>query len=149
MVKALMASFMGSCSASMWSRSITTEVSMSPCDGRGVLATRCDLLAGGPIEIRSEPVEPHPRSAPERGDGGLGADESTPTQRGQLADRDSIPGHDERLALVKLAHDVAAVIAQLPLGDLFGHTHSVARVLRCPIHGANHLERHAWQGTAG
>jgi hypothetical protein len=48
--------------------------------------------------------------------------------------------------LVKLAHDVAAVIAQLPLGDLLGHTDSVARVLRCPIHGANHLERQAWQG---
>jgi hypothetical protein len=31
--------------------------------------------------------------------------------------------------LVKLAHDIAAVIAQLPLGDLFGHARSVARVL--------------------
>ena len=102
---------------------------MSPCDRRGVLATRRDLLAGGPIEIRSEPVEPHPRRAPERGDGRLGADESMPTQRGKLADRDSIPGHDKRLALVKPAHDVAAVIAQLSLGDLFGHTQSVARVL--------------------
>src|ERR1700739_2991963 len=130
MVRALMASSMGSCSASMWSRSITTEVSMSPRDARGVLAPRLSLLAGGPIEICSEPVELHPRSAPERGDGRLGADETMPTQRGKLADRDSIPGHDERLALVKLAHDVAAVIAQLPLGDPFSHTQSVARVLR-------------------
>ncbi len=53
-----------------------------------------------------------------------------PTQRGKLADRDSIPGYDERLALVELAHNVAAVIAQFPLGDLFGHTTTVARVLR-------------------
>jgi hypothetical protein len=105
---------------------------MSPCDGRGVSATRRDLLAGGPIEIRSEPVELDSRSAPERGDGRLGTYESMPTQRGKLADRDSIPGHDERLALVKLAHNLATVIAQLALSDLFGHTQSVARVLRSP-----------------
>src|SRR5271156_1128760 len=111
---------------------------MSPCDGRGALATRRDLLAGGLIEIRSEPVEPHPRSAPERGNGRLGAYESMPAQRGKLADRDSIPGHDERLAVVKLAHNVAAVVTQLPLGDLFGHTRSVAPVLRCSVRGANH-----------
>ena len=105
---------------------------MSPCDGRGASATRRDLLAGCPIEIRSEPVELHPRSPPERDDGRLGAYESMPTQRGKLADRDAIPGHHERLALVKLAHNLAAVIAQLPLSDLFGHTTSVARVLRPP-----------------
>jgi hypothetical protein len=45
-----------------------------------------------------------------------------PTQRGKLADRDSIPGHDEGFALVKLAHNLAAVIAKLTLGDLSGHT---------------------------
>lgn len=45
-----------------------------------------------------------------------------PAQRGELADRDSIPRHDERLTMVQLAHDVAAVIAELPLSDLFGHT---------------------------
>jgi hypothetical protein len=55
-----------------------------------------------------------------------------PAQRGKLADGDSVPGHDKRLALIKLAHDVTAVIAQLPLSDLFGHTKSVARVLHCP-----------------
>lgn len=116
---------------------------MSPCDGRPASATRRDLLVGRPIEIRSEPVQPHPRSAPERGDGRLGADESMPPQRGKLADRDSIPGHDERFAVVKLAHNVAAVIAQLPLGDLFGHTKSVARVLRNSIRGG------AARATAG
>ena len=103
---------------------------MSPCDARGASATRREPLVGGPIEIRSEPVELHPRSPPERDDGRLGAYESMPTQRRKLADRDAIPGHNERLALVKLAHDVAAVVAQLPLGDMFGHTASVARVLR-------------------
>jgi hypothetical protein len=48
--------------------------------------------------------------------------------------------------LVKLAHNVAAVIAQLPLGDLFGHTRSVARVLHGSMQGANHLKRPAWHG---
>ena len=95
---------------------------MSPCGARGALATRRDLLAGGPIEICSEPLEFDSRSAPERGDGRLGADESMPAQRGKLADRDSIPGHHELLTLVELAHNLAAVIAQLPLSDLFGHT---------------------------
>jgi hypothetical protein len=83
---------------------------------------RRDLLAGCPIKVRSEPVELHARSASERGDGRLGAYESMPTQRGKLADRDSIPGHDEGFALVKLAHNLAAVIAKLTLGDLSGHT---------------------------
>jgi hypothetical protein len=79
-------------------------------------------LAGRPINICSEPVEVHPRRAPERSDCRLGADKSMSAKRGQLADRDAISGHDERLALVKLAHDLTTVIAQLPLGDLLGHT---------------------------
>ena len=53
-----------------------------------------------------------------------------PTQRGKLADRDPISGHDEGFALVKLAHDLAAVIAKLTLGDLSGHIRTVARVLQ-------------------
>ena len=95
---------------------------MRPLAGREASATRRDLLAGGPVEVRSEPVELHARSVSERGDSRLGAHESMSTQRGQLADRDSIPGHDEGLALVKLAHNLAAVIAKLTLSNLFGHT---------------------------
>lgn len=53
-----------------------------------------------------------------------------PTQRGKLADRDPIPGHNKGFALVKLTHDLAAVIAELALGDLSGHARSVAHVLR-------------------
>jgi hypothetical protein len=41
-----------------------------------------------------------------------------------------VPGHDEGFALVELAHDLAAVIAQLSLSDLSGHTGKVARALR-------------------
>jgi hypothetical protein len=49
---------------------------------------------------------------------------------GKLADRDSVPGHDEGFTLVELARDLAAVIAQLSLSDLSGHTGKVARALR-------------------
>jgi hypothetical protein len=83
---------------------------------------RRDLLAGGPIEVGSQTVELHARSAPERRHSRLCTDESTPTQWGKFADRDPVPGHNEGLALVKLAHNLAAVIAELTLGDLSGHT---------------------------
>src|ERR1700694_4650210 len=106
---------------------------MRPCDARAASATRRDLLAGGPIEVGSQPVELHARSAPERRHSRRGADESMPTQWGKLADRDPIPGHNEGFALVKLAHNLAAVIAELTLGDLSGHTPSVASVLQ-PMH---------------
>src|ERR1700739_1811048 len=118
---------------------------MRPRDGRGAAATGRDLLAGGPIEVRSEPVELHARSASERSDGRFGADESMPTQRGKLADRNPVPGHDEGFALVKLAHDLAAVIAKLTLSDLSGHTPNVARVLhatRCPSPQTDEEWRH-------
>jgi hypothetical protein len=68
---------------------------MSARDGRRSSATRRDLWAGGPIEIRMESVELHARSASERGDGRFGAYESVPAQWGKLSDRDSIPGHNE------------------------------------------------------
>ena len=102
---------------------------MRPRDGSDASATGRDVLAGDPIEVLSEPVELQARSAPERRDSRLGADESMPAQRRKLADRNSIPRHDEGFALVKLAHDLAAVIAQLTLSDLSGHLPSVARVL--------------------
>jgi hypothetical protein len=78
-------------------------------------------LAGDSIEVRPEPVQVNARRASERRDGRFGAYESMPAQRGKLADRDSVSGHDEALALVKLAHDFSAVIAKLTLSDLSGH----------------------------
>ena len=95
---------------------------MRPCDARGASATRRDLLAGGPIEVGSQPVEVHARRAPERRHSRPRSDESMPTQWGKLADRNPVPGDNEGFALVKLAHNLAAVIAQLTLGDLAGHT---------------------------
>lgn len=95
---------------------------MSARGAREASATRRDVLAGGPIEICPQPVQPDPRCAPERGDGRLGADESMPAKRAKFADRDAIAGHHERLTLIQLAHNLATIVAQLPLSDLFGHT---------------------------
>jgi hypothetical protein len=47
--------------------------------------------------------------------------------RPQLAHGVAVASHDERFAPIELTHDLAALVAQLPLGDLT-HTHSVARV---------------------
>ena len=60
----------------------------------------------------------------------LGVDEPVATQWGQFADRNTVSGHDERLALVELAHDLAAVVAQFALRDFGSHSSSVAPVLR-------------------
>jgi hypothetical protein len=96
---------------------------------------RCELLAGGPVEVCSQPVELYAWSTSERRHCRLGTDESMPTQWGKLADWNPIPGHNEGFALVQLAHNLAAVIAQLTLGDLSGHLRTVAQVLHrgvCP-----------------
>jgi hypothetical protein len=106
---------------------------------------RRGLLAGGPVEVCSQPVEFYAWSASERRHGRLGTYESMATQWGKLANSDPIPGHDEGFALVKPAHNVAAVIAQLTLGDLSGHPGTVARVLhqrpRCQPATINTVER--------
>ena len=125
---------------------MTTEVSTRPRAGREASAKGHDVLAGGAIEVGSEPVELQARSASERGESRLGAYEPMPTQRGELADRDSIPGHDEGLTLVKLAHYLAAVIAKLTLSDLFGHTPTVALVLRIPMRRSDTQEGAAPDG---
>jgi len=124
-------------------------VSIRPCDGRAASATRRYLPACGPIEVRSEPVELHPRSAPECGDGCLGAYKSMPTQRGKLADGDPVSGHDEGRALVELAHDLADVIAKLTLIDLPGPSSRVARVLRrCRTSPFTHTDWQSWPRSA-
>jgi hypothetical protein len=70
------------------------------------------------------------RSAPEGRHSRLGTYESMSTQRGKLANRDPVPGDYEGFALVKLAHNLAAVIAELALCDLSCHRAIVAPVLR-------------------
>jgi len=82
---------------------------------------RRELLTGGPVEVGSQPAELYAWSAAERRHGRMGTDESMATQWGKLADRDPIAGHNEGFALVKMAHNLAAVITQFALGDFSGH----------------------------
>lgn len=103
---------------------------MSPCGARRRSATGRDLLAGRVIKVGTELVDIDAWCALESRYCGVGADEPMATQWGQLADRNTISGHDERLALVELAHDLAAVVAQLALGDFGSHIGTVARVLQ-------------------
>jgi hypothetical protein len=114
----------------MCSRSITTEVSIKPCDARAISATRHDRLVGRPIEVCSQSLQLDRRRASECGYCRLGADEPVAAQRQKLTDGNPIPGHNEGCALVELTHNLAAVIAQLALGDLSIHTCTVAHVLR-------------------
>jgi len=49
----------------------------------------------------------------------------------EFVDRDAITSNDERLAAVKRAHDLAALVRELSLTDLSRQiTRSVARVLQ-------------------
>src|SRR5207248_2179154 len=46
--------------------------------------------------------------------------------------RYAVTGHHERLALIESSHDLSTVVSQLSLGDLSGHTASVAqRATKC------------------
>jgi hypothetical protein len=73
------------------------------------------------IDVGSESPTVDDRSAGEEGDGCVGAHEPALSQRRQLADRDAVPGHDERLAAVERAHDLAALVPELSLTDLSRH----------------------------
>src|SRR5580704_10957197 len=123
MVSALTATWIGSCSDASRSRSIITDVSSNPRSGRGSSATRCYVLAGDGVEVDPETLVVDRRCRLEQCHCRLGGHEAVATQRRQLSHRDAIASHDERLTLVEFAHDLPAVIAQLPLADLSTHRH--------------------------
>jgi|SRR5437588_7986184 len=108
-------------------RSMTTEVSIRPRTGRASGA-REDILVDQAVEVLSESSRIEAWGAGQ----GLGQstrrNESRPARRGELANRNAVSGHDERLSAVQGAHDFAALIAELPLGDLPGHRTIVAHV---------------------
>jgi hypothetical protein len=54
--------------------------------------------------------------------------ETTASQRDQLPNWHAVASDHERLALIKSAHDLTALVAELSLGDRFGHALIVARV---------------------
>ena len=81
-------------------------------------ATVSGVLACDGFEVGPEPAEVHRRRSAEDGHHRLGAHEPVPPERGELADWNPVARHDKRLALVEPAHDLAALVAKLPLGDL-------------------------------
>jgi hypothetical protein len=106
---------------------MTTDVSSTPRAGRGLSATGRRALVGDGVQIGPELAVIDGRGGAEQRHRSLGSYEPVAPQRGQLADRHAVAGHDERLPSVKPAHDLAAVIAEFSLGDLFSHVVSVAR----------------------
>lgn len=83
------------------------------------------------VDVRAEPVGIDCRRVRERRNRGVCSNELTGAHGDQLADRDAIACHDERLASVEGAHDVAAAVAEFALGDFAGHNGAiVAHVLR-------------------
>ena len=106
---------------------INTDVSSRPRARRLGLATRCDFLARGFVQIRSELAIVNPGRGPEECDGRLCGYESMAAQRRQLADGHTIARDDKGLALVESTHDVAALVPKLPLADLATHPATVAR----------------------
>ena len=127
MVMAVTATSIGSCEASSSPRSITTDVSRMPRCGLGTSVTWRRVLVSDGVQISSEPLVFDPGRHPEGSDGGFSSQEAVPTQGCEFSDRCAVSGDDETLAVVKLTHDLTAVIAEFTLGDLSSHALSVAQ----------------------
>jgi hypothetical protein len=69
------------------------------------------------VDVGTEPVGIDRRRARERGNGGVRSNELTRAQWDQFADRYAVARHNECLASVERAHDVAAAVAEFALGD--------------------------------
>lgn len=101
---------------------------MSPRSGRIVFSTtRACLLGGDPVKVLAKLSQIDRGGVAEHGHGGIRADEAVPAKWRQFPHRDAIAGHDERLAVVELPHNLAAIVAEFTLRDLSGHTAIVAR----------------------
>src|SRR5215207_10039836 len=107
---------------------MSTDVSSNPRSGRAS-ATWKHVLAGGGVQICSEALVADAGRTLEHRNRGLGGHEAVPTQRGEFTDRLTVTGDDEGLTLIECAHDLPALIAQLPLGDL--STHGSQRSTTC------------------
>lgn len=86
------------------------------------------------VEVLSEPLPVDARCPGEGRDGTFGRHEEAITERDELADGHAVAAHHERLSSVQGAHDLAALVAKLSLGDLPAHGATVARVLQ-PVKG--------------
>jgi len=101
---------------------------MSPRVGRVLVsATWARVSRDHSVEVVAELVQIDGGGVAEQRHCSVGANEAVSAEGGQLAHRNAIAGHDERLALVELPHDLPAVVPQFPLGDLPTHVTIVAR----------------------
>lgn len=82
------------------------------------------------VDVRPEALALDGRRTGERRDRSGSRDELAVAQREELTDAHAVPGHEESLAAVESTHDLAALVAELPLRDPAGHGAIVAPVLR-------------------
>ena len=110
---------------------------MTPRWARGVSGTRAGVLGRDAVEVGAQPGQVDAGSTPEYGDDGVGIHEPVASQRGQLSDGYAMAGDDKAFTPVQSPHDLAAVVPELPLGDVSCHgdrcKHQVLREVRdCP-----------------
>jgi len=108
---------------------MTTDVSTIPRGGRGS-ATRSRSLIEQRVDVVAEPLGVDEWGAGELSDRALRRYELPLPKRRQLSHWNAVARNDERLAAIELAHDLAALVSELALGDLSCHTNTVAHVLR-------------------
>lgn len=87
---------------------------------------RQNVLASPRIDIGTEAVRVDRGRIPEEGNDCRRGHKSVAPQGGELAHRHTMASDDERLSLIEPAHDLAAFVAELALGDGFSHVSAVA-----------------------
>jgi len=77
---------------------MATDVSMRPRNGRSGSGTRLDVRGRHAIEIVTQSLPVNVGRSLERRDGGVGANEATPAQRGEFSDGNAVSRHDVGVA---------------------------------------------------
>ena len=139
MVTALMADAIGSWTDSSCSRSMTTDVSVTPCRARGASGTGAGVLEGGAVEVGAGPRQVDARSAWQHRDGGVGIHEPVAPRGSQFSDGYAMTGDDEGLTPVRSPHGFATADPELTLRDVSSRdlkywTSCSAVVVRLPAH---------------
>lgn len=110
-----------------------TEVSRTPCSCRS--DTRRRILVENRIEIAPQPGSINRCGPPEDRESLFGGDQLAAAEGNKASYRNPVAGDKEGLPPVEPAHDLAAMVAQLPLGDRMRHSgecsaRATARLLR-------------------
>src|SRR5579864_7232891 len=96
-----------------------TEVSISPLAGRS--GTWGRILVDVCVDVCAELFEVDVRGATERRHERVRRHEAPALHRAQLTHRHSASGDDELLTSIERSHDLATLVAKLPLGDRASH----------------------------